>query len=937
MTIASKLWLGFGILILLLLITDLIIYQDIRTIEKDLSGIATVEGSSRAVAYAMEIHATSVGMWVLKYLDRGEPPYREQVKNHEAEFEKFKAQYDRLAKTPRAQELSKRVGPLYQEYKTLGESLLDEKDNQEALFAKISEGFEKIDAIIDKRLGGKIGQEGSGGPEKGESLADMESDVARFGTWLGNNLRTPKKEYEARLYKDADHFRRDLNRFKNLNLTDVEAYWAGEMGRIFNHILSLVQQAHALKELLQGNTKKFLDLREEMDTVLGEEIQILGGKDVNVANEVVHPTRKVHRAVLILFVISLIGSGAAIVIGRGISKPVRRLIEAAHKADSGMLDHKVEITTEGEVDELTAAFNRTLEKRQQAEEAVREVNENLERRVSERTEQLEAAQKELQNQINVHKLWEEALQETNQTFKDLIQALPSAIIILGPEASVRLWNPAAERLFGWREQDVLSRPIPMVPKDKQEEYGTFLKRCLEGEVSVDAEVHWQKQDGSPIGLRMSMMPMRDAEGNVTIFVLLFADLHERKRDEETRAQLLAHEQAARAEAEAANRAKDQFLALISHELRKPLTSLLGWARLLRAGQLGEVATARAVTTIERSAKSHVQIIEEIVDVSDILGGKLSLDVRPVELVPIIEGAIEAVRPAANAKAIRIRSMLDAGAGSVSGDPDRLQQVVRNLLSNAVESTPKSGRVQVRLERVDSYAQITVSDTGAGISAEFLPHVFDRLRQADPSTGRHSGLGLGLAIARHLMELHGGTIHAESPGADQGSIFTVRLPLRAVQMQTAGLGTPSEKSAVPHLHSTILAGLGVLVVDNEADARDLLTVMLEQYGAKVIAVPSAGEALEAVKRLRPDVLVSDVELPGEDGYALIGKVRALEPGRGGQIPAVALTTYAKVGDRLRALSAGYHMHVSKPVDPAELVTAVASVAGRTGSSERPAEA
>lgn len=398
--------------------------------------------------------------------------------------------------------------------------------------------------------------------------------------------------------------------------------------------------------------------------------------------------------------------------------------------------------------------------------------------------------------------------------------------------------------------------------------------------------------------------------------------------------LYGEAQSARAAAEQANRLKDEFLATLSHELRTPLTAILGWSRMLNTGQLNAESTARALESVERNALAQRRLIDDILDVSRIITGKLRLDVRPVDLAPVIEEAIESVRPAAEAKGIRLQRVLDTGPQVVSGDPERLRQVIWNLLSNAVKFTPKGGRVQVRLERVNSHVEVTVSDTGRGIGADVLPHVFERFLQADSTTTReHSGLGLGLAIVRHLVELHGGTVRAESEGEGQGATFTVDLPLMIVRAPRSK--APRDVERMPPTTDTgeglacppELEGLHILFVDDEEDARALLTTVLESCGAQVTAVGSAREALDELKREKFDVLLSDIGMPGEDGYWLIKKVRKLPPERGGKTPAAALTAYAGAKDRMRVLRAGYQMHVPKPVEPAELVTVVANLAGR----------
>jgi signal transduction histidine kinase/ActR/RegA family two-component response regulator len=396
--------------------------------------------------------------------------------------------------------------------------------------------------------------------------------------------------------------------------------------------------------------------------------------------------------------------------------------------------------------------------------------------------------------------------------------------------------------------------------------------------------------------------------------------------------LLEREQAARSETEVASRAKDEFLGLLSHELRNPLNAILGWTRLLSTGKLDEPTIARAIETIDRNAKLQTRLIDDMLDVSRIVSGKLRLDAQPVDLTTVINAAVDTLRPAAEAKEILIQAVLDFGAGPVLGDPVRLQQVVWNLLSNAIKFTPKHGRVQVQLERINSHIEITVSDTGPGIEEDFLPHVFERFRQADSSASKkHGGLGLGLSIVRHLVELHGGTVEAGNRQDRQGAVFSVRLPLMVIRKP---LETSSAEQ-VPRVHSAAsgrvpfdvpagLEGIEVLAVDDEPDARHLLAKILEQCGCAVTTCASAAEALALLEELRPDILISDIGMPGEDGYALIRKVRAWEAERGVRIPAVALTAYARVEDRLEALKAGYNMHVPKPVEPVELAVVIASL-------------
>jgi PAS domain S-box-containing protein len=385
------------------------------------------------------------------------------------------------------------------------------------------------------------------------------------------------------------------------------------------------------------------------------------------------------------------------------------------------------------------------------------------------------------------------------------------------------------------------------------------------------------------------------------------------------------------EAQDSSRLKDEFLATVSHELRTPLTAILGWAHMLRTGQFEGNSSLKALETIERNARAQAQLIDDLLDVSRIITGKLRIDVRQVDPNSFVEAAIEAVRPAAEAKGVRMQKIMDTGVVSVSADPVRLQQVIWNLLSNALKFTPRGGRVQVRLERVNSHVEIAVSDTGAGIVPEFLPHVFDRFRQADQRTTRqHGGMGLGLAIVRHLVELHGGTVMAESPGEGQGSTFTVLLPVAPVyQVGTEGERVhPAARDTLPSFDCVDrLDGLRVLVVDDEPDTRELLKAGLGQSGAQVTVAGSAAEALEAMQAAMPDLLISDIGMPGEDGYELIRRVRAQSEESGGRVPAIALTAYARVEDRMQALRAGYQMHVPKPVEMAELVAVAASLTQR----------
>ena len=427
------------------------------------------------------------------------------------------------------------------------------------------------------------------------------------------------------------------------------------------------------------------------------------------------------------------------------------------------------------------------------------------------------------------------------------------------------------------------------------------------------------------------------DGKVVGRVWSFRDITEARRAEEERKALLESERAARAEAERANERKDEFLATLSHELRTPLNAILGWAQVLRRRTAAASPDIQqGLDTIERNARIQTQLIEDLLDMSRITSGKLRLEFQAVEPILFVDAAIETVRPAAEAKGIRLEKMLDPGAGPISGDANRLQQIVWNLLSNAIKFTPKDGNVKVLLERVESHIEVKVADSGIGIKPEFLPYVFDRFRQADATTTRtYGGLGLGLSIVKQLTELHGGSVRVASGGEAQGATFAVRLPLMAVHSSAYVAERAQAKAHTAALldfkHSD-LSGIKVLVVDDEADARELIARVLSECDAEVLTAGTASEALTLIERERPQVLVTDIGMPDVDGYELLKQVRTLGYARGGKIPAVALTAFARSEDRTRALRAGFLAHVSKPVEPSELVATVASVTGRADEGD-----
>ena len=412
---------------------------------------------------------------------------------------------------------------------------------------------------------------------------------------------------------------------------------------------------------------------------------------------------------------------------------------------------------------------------------------------------------------------------------------------------------------------------------------------------------------------------------------LMREIEERKKTEEERDELLAREHAARSEAERANRIKDEFLSVVSHELRTPLTATLGYVQLLRAGYIQPDKVQASLDAIRRNCQAQVQIIEDLLDISRIIAGKVSLDLRSVNLAEVVEAAVNTIRPLAEAKSLRLHTELDPQAGPVLGDFDRLQQVLTNLLSNAVKFTPEKGSILVSLERVNAHLEIGVQDTGLGIDPEFLPHVFDRFWQAEnTSSGRYNGLGIGLAIVKQIVELHGGSVRAKSPGRNRGATLTIALPRQVLDGQDGGRMPPrAEVASIDFGRLPDLSGLRVLVVDDEPDGRDVIAQILSARGAETADASSADDAIRVLQSFKPDVLLSDIRMPGKDGYQLLQEIRSLETGGGRSVPAIALTGFARTEDRKLALLTGYRFHLAKPFDPGELIVAVAMLAGRTG--------
>jgi PAS domain S-box-containing protein len=526
-----------------------------------------------------------------------------------------------------------------------------------------------------------------------------------------------------------------------------------------------------------------------------------------------------------------------------------------------------------------------------------------------------------------------SLRDTVDRESGMVEAVRDyAIFLCGPDGKATSWNVGAERTFGYAEAEIVGQDgrILFTPEDRaagvpEQE---LQEAAREGRASDD---RWMmRKDGTRFFASGTTTALRDESGRVRGFTKVCRDRTDAQRQQEERERLLDREQAARREADAANRLKDEFLAIVSHELRTPLAAILLWARMLRGTDASRQQLEEGLHNIEQSAKAQQQLIEDLLDLSRMTSGRLRLDVRDTDLAAVVLAALDAVRPMADARGVRLQSTVDSAAGAVRADPNRIQQIVWNLMTNGVKFTPAGGTVALRLERRDHEARITVSDTGRGIEPEFLPFVFDPFRQGeDPSTRRHGGLGLGLAIARQLAQLHGGTIRANSPGLGQGATFTVELPFVEIPSTAQNEDRPAPRigGATPLGPGPLPRGLRVLLVEDEAATRKVIQWLLEQSGAKVTAAASADEALERFGADGGyDLLLSDIAMPGTDGYELIRQVRDAEQQSGSSpaLPAIALTAYARDDDRAKALSAGFAAHIAKPVEPEELLATVLQV-------------
>jgi PAS domain S-box-containing protein len=527
----------------------------------------------------------------------------------------------------------------------------------------------------------------------------------------------------------------------------------------------------------------------------------------------------------------------------------------------------------------------------------------------------------------------------------LLSNVQDAVIVCDLHGLITFWNQGATQLFGWTAAEMLNRPYAdRFPESSRGEVNAWVKTIADSGVESTGEWLDYRKDGSRIWIEGTARRITDATMPPCLMGVC-RDISGRKKVEVERDNLLASERVARSEAERASRMKDEFLATLSHELRTPLNAILGWATILASAKPDEKDLRDGLDAIQRNARAQTQIIEDLLDMSRIISGKVRFEVQPTDLNAVLYAAIETVAPAIVAKDLKLVTQMDAPVKPINADPARLQQVFWNLLHNAVKFTPRGGQIQVQMEQVDSHVKVNVHDTGEGIKPEFLPHVFERFRQADGSTTRrHGGLGLGLAIVKQLVELHGGTVKVKSAGQGQGSTFTVTMPMTATDVQTpAGQSTadgsglavlPSRASvAVPGNvqplvdESLNLNGLRVLVVDDEPDARAMVKRLLEDRGVITTVADSVQQALLAIATDPPDVVISDIGMPGEDGFALIRQLRSMKTA--GAVPAVALTAFARTEDRVRVMRAGFQSHVVKPVDAAELLTVIGVLARRIG--------
>lgn len=527
--------------------------------------------------------------------------------------------------------------------------------------------------------------------------------------------------------------------------------------------------------------------------------------------------------------------------------------------------------------------------------------------------------------ITARRRAEEALRESGERQRFMAESMPLKIFTARADGIVDYFNQQwrdysglpLDQTEGWDKTKLVH------PDDVDENARQWRHSLATGE-PFQMEIRFRQANGGYRWHLTRAHAKRDAQGKVSMWVCSSTDIDSIKQADEEKKQLLENERATRNEAERANRIKDEFLSTLSHELRTPLNAILGWAQLISQGTMSQEAVQRGLETIERNARAQNKLIDDLLEMSSIISGKIRLDIQQLDLADIVEAATESVAPAIQAKNIHLIKKIDPAVGFVSGDPHRLQQIIWNLLSNAVKFTPKGGNIEVIVKQVASHLEVTVKDSGIGVKPEFLAYIFDRFRQADSSLTRHyGGLGLGLAIVKQLAALHGGTVHAESAGEGLGASFIVNLPLAPLSSK-GNRRTAASAAPAPGNRYVTLSGVKVLVIDDEPDSRELINEVLTEYEADVITAANAIEGLELLKSRRPDVIVSDISMPGKDGYELIREVRNLPAAHGGKTPAIALTAFARSEDRTRAMIAGYQIHLSKPVESHELIATIGSL-------------
>ncbi|MEA5604889.1 ATP-binding protein [Nostoc sp. UHCC 0252] len=590
-----------------------------------------------------------------------------------------------------------------------------------------------------------------------------------------------------------------------------------------------------------------------------------------------------------------------------------------------LLPQALALPSPAQLEQANQELQTQIAERLRIETELRKYQNRLEEMVAVRTNEITKTNEQLQQESLERQRILEILRQSEEHYRYLAEAIPQLVWTTDANGECDFFNQNWCEYTGLTlEQSLGSGWLAALHPDDIQNADKVWSNAVKNSTIYNNEYRFKRAaDGSYRWQLARALPLKDQQGIIVKWFGTCTDIHEQKQILEERAHLLELEQIARAKAETANRIKDEFLAVLSHELRTPLNAILGWSKLLQTRTFDKARTSAALATIERNATLQVQLIEDLLDISRILQGKLTLNITKINLQSTILSALETIRLAAETKFIEVNTVFEPDVGKVMGDFTRLQQVVWNLVSNAVKFTPKGGKVEVQLEQANGYAQIIVSDTGKGISPEFLPYVFDYFRQADSTSTRNfGGLGLGLAIVRNIVEIHGGIVKAKSEGEGKGAIFTVSLPLLPDESPKLTDEQNDPEFLTPN--SLPLSGIRVLVVDDDADSRDFVAFVLEQSGAFAITVSSAYEALKTLAEVKPDVLVSDISMPEMDGYMLIHQVRSWKPEEGGQIPAIALTAFARNDDQQKALKAGFQMHFSKPVNPEQLITAIAQI-------------